>query len=65
MAEYPLPKFHFQVQWGGTKIVWPACWAICAAVSPRPNCAPCSTASPNCPTSPAACLVLLQVMGIV
>jgi phage tail-like protein len=20
MAEYPLPKFHFQVQWGGTKI---------------------------------------------
>ncbi len=20
MAEYPLPKFHFQVEWGGTKI---------------------------------------------
>jgi phage tail-like protein len=20
MAEYPLPKFHFEVQWGGTKI---------------------------------------------
>jgi len=20
MAEYPMPKFHFQVQWGGTKI---------------------------------------------
>lgn len=20
MAEYPLPKFHFQVQWGGTRI---------------------------------------------
>ena len=20
MADYPLPKFHFQVQWGGTKI---------------------------------------------
>ena len=20
MAEYPLPKFHFQVQWGGTKV---------------------------------------------
>ena len=20
MAEYPLPKFHFQVDWGGTKI---------------------------------------------
>ena len=20
MAEYPLPKFHFEVQWGGTRI---------------------------------------------
>ena len=20
MADYPLPKFHFQVEWGGTKI---------------------------------------------
>ncbi len=20
MAEYPLPKFHFQIEWGGTKI---------------------------------------------
>ena len=20
MAEYPLPKFHFEVEWGGTKI---------------------------------------------
>jgi phage tail-like protein len=20
MADYPMPKFHFQVQWGGTKI---------------------------------------------
>jgi hypothetical protein len=20
MAEYPLPKFHFEVNWGGTKI---------------------------------------------
>jgi phage tail-like protein len=22
MAEYPLPKFHFQVEWGGTKIAF-------------------------------------------
>jgi phage tail-like protein len=20
MAEYPLPKFHFEIEWGGTKI---------------------------------------------
>lgn len=20
MAEYPIPKFHFQVDWGGTKV---------------------------------------------
>jgi len=28
MAEYPLPKFHFQVQWGGTRIGFTECTGL-------------------------------------
>jgi phage tail-like protein len=28
MADYPLPKFHFQVEWGGTKIGFTECTGL-------------------------------------
>ena len=28
MAEYPLPKFHFEVQWGGTRIGFTECTGL-------------------------------------
>lgn len=28
MAEYPLPKFHFEVQWGGTRLGFTECTGL-------------------------------------